>query len=63
MSKDAEDWRTRAKDCRDIAAGASNPEWRRTLSEIADGLEADEAEKHWEERLKQIAKHKAEKPE
>ena len=41
MLNDAERFRGRAKDCRRLAADASNVEDRRILSEMADELDAE----------------------
>lgn len=44
MGDDAEQFRERARECRDVAAQANDEEWRRTLLTLAQDLE-DEADK------------------
>jgi hypothetical protein len=41
MANDAEHFRRRARECRQLAAEAPNPQWRDKLIEIADDLDAE----------------------
>ena len=41
MADDAARFRKRARECRKLAAGAKDEDWRRMLLEIATGLEEE----------------------